>query len=571
VSSSVAACWLAAACAGCGGDARPAVVDLETVKGSLGDAPAKIALIGLDGADWNVLGPLIDQGRVPTLASLVREGTSAPLESLQPMISPALWTTVVTGVPPSEHGILDFVYKRAGSYDQPIVKSTIRERLALWNILSSVDRSVGIVDWYATFPAEEVRGFIVSDRMRSMGLEAEGVTYPPYEELAPHLDRLPPLPTLPALDALTAGFESLPAGLEKALAEDLHRYRIALGLYRDFEPDFFAFYLKGLDALGHFYWKYFEPDHEVYFGEVDREEIEALGPLIPLYYELCDQLLGALLAELDDETVVIVVSDHGFRAFGRPENLIFDVERLFSLMGLLEFEDPARVEERSGRSVSNERSRLLVHKGTQIVSVFGERDIPVYLNVEGREPEGVLDAADWRRQRDEIERRLKDLRTDRGTRVFSSVRVHDAEARGPRQEADLWVRANRDVAFDRDVVVDGRSYPVTMFLWEYGNISGTHRDEGILIARGPGIRAGARIDGPSLLDVAPTVLHLAGLPVPDDLAGRPIRGMLVDPGAGNPLRLASYEPLVTRPGVAPPETGIDEEYLERIRSLGYVQ
>jgi predicted AlkP superfamily phosphohydrolase/phosphomutase len=556
---------------GCGGGGEEAH-DRATVAASIPRPVPKIVLFGLDGADWNVARPLMADGRLPVLSSLVANGASGDLRSLEPMLSPALWTTMVTGVTPERHGIRDFVYKRRGTYAQPIVSSSLRRRLALWNIYSGLDMTVGIVDWYATWPAEPVNGFIISDRIKSLGPEAEGVTYPAFAELGDAAAKLPPLAEYPALARLKRVGDPLPAGLDKALREDLYRYRLAKSLYRARRPDFFAFYLKGLDAVGHFYWKYFDPDEET-FGKVDEREVARLGSIIPDYYELCDQLLGDFLEILDDDATILIVSDHGFRSFGRPDNLIFDLDRLFALMGLLEFEDPATAADRSHREIRMAATHLYTHEGTKIVSAFGRRERPVYLNVAGRDPDGVIDAEGWREARAEIVTRLESLRTDLGSPVFSDVRVNDDDDEGSaQQEPDLYLRVNPEIAFDYDVLIDGRPYSLAdVFLWEYGNISGTHRQDGILVARGPAIRRGVEVDGASVLDIAPTILRLAGAPVPGDLDGKVLRSMLVGRDEDGRLRVASYEGIIPREYSPVDTSPVDREYRDRLRALGYVQ
>jgi len=537
---------------------------------------SKVVLIGLDGADWSVLQPLMDQGRMPVLSSLTDQGSSGELLSIEPMISPALWTTVVTGVEPEQHGIRDFVYKQPGQYAQPIVTSSVRRRLALWNILSGLGLRVGVVDWYATWPAEPVNGFIVSDRIHTLGPETEGVTHPPFASLQTTLAStlLPPLDRLPAIGALKSGFETLPHDLEKALEDDLKRYEMARKLYEAQRPDFFAFYLKGIDAVGHFYWKYYRPDANVY-GEVNPRGTEQFGEVIPRYYELCDQLLGDFLGRLDDETTVVVISDHGFRAFGRPDSLIFDIDRLFSMMGLLEFEEPTEAGLRSSRKIRISATQAYAHDGTKIVSTFGERDRPVYLNVAGRDPDGLIPADALARTRSEIRSRLLELRTDLGSHVFSSVQIND-DSIGPdgQQQPDLYLRVNREIAFDYDLLLDGVAHSLyDLFLWEYGDINGTHRPQGILVARGPEVRAGSVIDTARLIDVAPTLLYLAGAAVPRDFSGRVLEELFEDGSrVTGRSRLASYEGLIdveTPSSLLDP--AVDEEYRERLRSLGYVQ
>ena len=134
------------------------------------------------------------------------------------------------------------------------------------------------------------------------------------------------------------------------------------------------------------------------------------------------------------------------------------------------------------------------------------------------------------------------------------------------------MRLNREIAFDYELTVDGRAYSLyDLFLWEYGNISGTHREQGIFLARGPAIRAGFEVDSASLLDIAPTILHLAGVPVPRDLEGDVIRDMLLDRRTGSRMRVESYEPLIERAQAGATENEPDEEYRNRLRALGYVE
>jgi predicted AlkP superfamily phosphohydrolase/phosphomutase len=563
------------AVSGCGRPLAPPAADLAAVRAALPAERARLALIGLDGADWDVILPLIEQGRLPVLGSLVSRGASGVLRSIRPTISPALWTTVVTGVHPERHGVRDFVYRRPGSYEQPLADSTIRERLALWNILSGLGLSVGVLDWYATWPAEPVNGFVVSDRMGDGGEGLAAASHPAPEHLAALLDpaSLPEAGELPALERITGRFTQLPAGLAHALEDDIRRSRQARALYRQYRPDLFVFYYKGIDAVSHFYWKHHQPDPQVY-GSIDPADTALLGPIIPLYYELCDQLLGAFLAELDPRTNVVVVSDHGFRACGRPDSYLFDIERLCSMLGLLEFEDPSMVTRRAGRRYRMSATRVFPHEGTKIVMPLGEREIPLYLNLAGREPEGLVDRARLPDELRRIRERLLALRTDLDTRVFADVRVPDL-AGGPagrQQPPDLYVRVNREIVFDHDLLIDGRRYPIhETFLWEYAEVSGTHRDDGILIAAGPGVRAGVELQPAGLLDVAPTLLALLGVPVPEDFEGRAIRAMLVHPEPAGP-RVASYETLIPRTAPPPPGAApIDEAARAKLRALGYVQ
>jgi hypothetical protein len=125
-------------------------------------AETRIVLFGIDGADWDRAIPLVRMGKLPTLARVMREGTSRTLRSLEPeRLSPTIWTTAATGVLPDKHGIDNFVARGPDGSLRPIT-SNQRRRAALWNIFSSRGISVGVLGWLATWPAEPVHGWLVS-------------------------------------------------------------------------------------------------------------------------------------------------------------------------------------------------------------------------------------------------------------------------------------------------------------------------------------------------------------------------------------------------------------------------
>src|SRR5437867_1769339 len=139
----------------------------------------KVVLVGLDAADWQIIDPLAAAGRLPTLARLKRTGAWANLRSMDPTLSPLLWTTVATGKPPEEHGVLDFLALDPKTGLRVPVSSAAREVKALWNFFTEAGRSCGIVAWWATYPAEAVNGRLVSDRVAYSLFATPGGPPPP--------------------------------------------------------------------------------------------------------------------------------------------------------------------------------------------------------------------------------------------------------------------------------------------------------------------------------------------------------------------------------------------------------
>lgn len=287
----------------------------------------KVLLIGLDGAEWDLIHPMVEAGQLPNLARLMNQGVYGKLRSLEPLEkSPAIWTTIATGKSPEEHGIYSFVNQESG---RPLTQN-IRKVRALWSIFSGVGRSVGVVGWLMSWPAEKVNGFVVSDYLQYSAkgsMRMSHRTYPPdlEQEIA---SRVLPWESVPwklvqrFLDTpadtvnMSPEVEQLLRPIKWIAAGDVTFARIGLELYRKERPDFFAAYLRGMDMMGHLYWNYMEP------GPAPPRTIvpagfQLLAGAQRTYYRFVDELLGPFLDLADEHTTIVVVSDHGFVGGGR--------------------------------------------------------------------------------------------------------------------------------------------------------------------------------------------------------------------------------------------------------------
>ncbi len=288
--------------------------------------PQRVLVIGLDGADWEILDSLIAQGRLPHLARLAREGARGKLLSLSPMLSPVIWTSVATGVQPIRHGILDFLVSDP-SHPLGLPVTTAHRRVpALWNMLSQAGARVGVVGWWATWPAERVEGYLVSDRVayqlfgiRDDARSAEGKTWPPelyeklrekivapesvsWDEVAGYLNGQVPGPEVfsPEARERLEQFRTL-------LASGRTYLEIALALRERYDPQFEAVYFEGTDTVGHLFMPFRAPR----MPHVPAEEFETFRDVVDRYYETVDGYVGRLLQGREGWTVV-VLSDHGF-------------------------------------------------------------------------------------------------------------------------------------------------------------------------------------------------------------------------------------------------------------------
>ncbi len=315
---------------GCSGNAQAPAAPLPP----LAQRP-KILLLGLDGADWRIIRPLMEAGTMPNFRRIVEGGASGDLQSMEPTLSPALWTTVATGRPPAVHGIADFIVRLPGGGYRPVT-SDMRSAPAFWNLVGTRDggKEVGVVAWLASWPAEEVHGYVVTSYLPYIynwstgrplkGTVVEGIprqTFP--ESLMKEIQglKVKPEEVDPALlrrfyDPAAAprlGKEAAECveGFLWSLASDETYRRIGLHLYRNRPVDLFAVYFGGIDVVSHRFWKFTFPS-DLPYG-TDPAEAAVLKEVIPAYYRYVDEILGEFLALMDDRTTLVVLSDHGFK------------------------------------------------------------------------------------------------------------------------------------------------------------------------------------------------------------------------------------------------------------------
>jgi predicted AlkP superfamily phosphohydrolase/phosphomutase/Flp pilus assembly protein TadD len=309
--------------------------------------PSPIALIGLDGADWQIIEPLMEAGRMPHMARLRARARWGHLRSYEPILSPLLWTTAVTGKAPDEHGIIDFLVTDPATGARAPISSRARRVKALWNIFSDHGLSVDVVAWWASWPAEPVRGRIVTDRMAyslfQVASETQGLTWPPDLEraLRPGMTQDTGITHADVrrfvdvtADEFAAARARAAADPERAYKEPVNHltrilastrsyHRAALTLLEGGQPDLFAVYYQGIDEVLHRFAHFMPPR----MPGVSAEDFARYRRAVEEFHVLQDELLGELLGRLDPSTRVVVLSDHGFHnGSSRPADGPADIE-----------------------------------------------------------------------------------------------------------------------------------------------------------------------------------------------------------------------------------------------------
>ncbi len=286
-------------------------------------------LIGIDGASLRVAGPLLEEGRLPHLGEIAREGVAGPLLSSLPLWSPRIWTTVATGKQPEKHGVLSFARKLEEG-GRRLYRSSDRQTHALWNIASDAGLRVAVVNWWTTHPPERIDGVMVSDHVFPEEIEELGaymaartesasgnVVYPPAwrDRVRELLAARGPLTSI--VDPFEPAAE-LPPGvdreyLSRRLGFDAALVRVALAIEAELRPDLLMLLLPGIDKASHFLWGTLEPE-DIYPEAQRPTPAQRAGGAEALRrcYVYTDVLIGLLVGRYAADDLVMVVSDHGF-------------------------------------------------------------------------------------------------------------------------------------------------------------------------------------------------------------------------------------------------------------------
>ena len=286
-------------------------------------ATRKVLLVGWDAADWKVIYPLLDAGKMPNVRRLVQQGASGQISTLHPPLSPMLWTSIATGKRPFKHGIHGFSEPTPDGRGVQPVTNLSRKTKALWNILNQNDLRSVVVGWWPSHPAEPINGVMVSDHYHRAGRSLEegwpllaNAVHPP--ELAETLAGLRMHP-----DCLTPEMVEPFIPLAKDIDQDNDR---RLGLFLrtfaecwsiqsaatwllDNQPwDFFAVYYDAIDHFCHGFMKY-HPPRQSWIAERD---FELYHNVVSMAYQFHDRMLGTLIEKAGVDATVILLSDHGF-------------------------------------------------------------------------------------------------------------------------------------------------------------------------------------------------------------------------------------------------------------------
>lgn len=499
----------------------------------------RTVIFGVDGLAFRVLQPLIEQGELPNFRKLSMGGCEAILKSQYPPLTPPAWMSLSTGLKPSGHGVYDFwAYddEGQGANRQAHVLTRRKGGKAVWNILSEYDKQVLVINVPTTYPPEAVNGIMVSGYTTpSANVE---FTYPPsFKDEIFHV-----VPNY-QIDLEVAFRERLNvAGKVGPLTDAVlnmteERVKLIMYMLKEKPWDFCYVAFIGADRLQHPFW----------------EEVSSLHPRTNAYFRMLDDALGQILALLEAEDSLFVVSDHGFCG----HNTYFDINEYLYSKGLLSFSNESFQENRRKanravqirqlasrlgvRSIARKIKRGLKTAGLWSASEFAPDGLerPTLENVDWDKtlayvpslsgmPGGYADiflspAVTEEQVAELIDDLKRQVHPKTGKPLIDAIYTNEVYGNGPYtpREPHLLLLPNEGITFR--VELGNQS------LWEdLGKSFGSHHKDGVFYAYGGPFKQGFKAPDAEIYDLVPTLLRAMELPLPHTFDGRILDELFIE-------------------------------------------
>jgi predicted AlkP superfamily phosphohydrolase/phosphomutase len=550
----------------------------------------KLLVIGLDGASFNVLDPLIEKGYLPHIAKLIAGGSRADLETTFPPITAVAWSSFMTGKNPGKHGIFEFVRRDHHSNRELAVNASFRQGRAIWDLLSVAGKRVIVHNFPCTYPPHEINGLMIADFMTPRGRRDFTFPAPLLAEIEHEFGSY----RLHLSQTYAEG--NVGAVLDELFDELEYKAKVAEYLMTRYDWDAFFQYFWGTDRIQHELWHIMDDQHPRH----NKEEASAYRDRVYEYFKRVDEIVGRLIEMAGADPLVLIASDHGFGPAHKycslnvwllqegflklKPDLATRAKKLMFTLGLtpeLAFKLTRKIPGalRPARGVSSQpgASKLLGKFFLSFNDVDWSHSIAfskgnygqIYVNLKGREPNGVVADDQYEAVRDAIIDRLRALKDPltaqpwvgqvfRREDIYSGPLVADAP----------------DIAFlpadMRYLPLGNADFTSNKFMVDAFGISGCHRMNGVMIANGAAIERGSSLDGARIYDMAPTLLYLTDQRVPDDMDGRVLTEMISsDYSSAHPVRFAAPGD-DRQPGGVEYSDEENSDVIERLKSLGYV-
>ncbi len=527
-------------------------------------------LIGLDGATFSSLDPLMEEGHMPFLKNFIDRGFRAKLLSTPNPLTPPAWVSMVTGRSPGHHGIYDFVRweEREGAVYFTLNNSSDILCETIWSIVSRQGLKVTHLNFTTMAPPKPINGMVIPSMVQWRHIKKN--VYPKKV-----LDILKAIPDFNHKNWCSTYGDVVEIMQERALHPEDQKDWVTQNIKRDYqwfnilrqlmknEPaDLTAIVFDGVDKLQHLCWRFLDPNcMPTTWLDWERR----MRDYVLDYFRNLDTYIRDIVELAGDQANVFIASDHGFG----PTSYLFHVNVLLKKLGYLEWKEQ---QHNKMRVVSHEVSFVSLDWTKTSAYVGTPASNGVCIRALGEPGQNRMTRSEYLALRERLIQQLLDFRDPfTGEQIITQILTREEAFPGPAMEKapDLVLTLS-----DHSFVSVANEEPIVL---QRPVVNGTHRPEGVFIAGGPMIRSGEVWEQCSILDVAPTLLYSLGLPVPNEFEGR------VTKEAIRPDYLKSHPVLIGKGGdagttLAPsehsesPYTDDEEkEILSQLRALGYIE
>lgn len=549
----------------------------------------RILIIGLDGATFDIIRPMIKAGKLPTIAKLMAEGAWGSLSSTILPITPPAWASFMTGRNPGKHGVFAFYTQSTETYETRWATGLSIRAKKIWDYLDA--ERICLIDVPMTFPPQEINGYMISGW--PVPSEESVFTYPP----ALHTEIIREVGIyMMDTDLISSDTKvSLPEMIRYLYMYTEARKNASLYLMEKKGPfDIFCVVFRGTDFVQHGAFKFLDEEYCTKNPDFSKKYKD----IIFQFYERMDTIVADLIRSMGEDSITILMSDHG----GGPVKKMFYINRWLQQQGFLSLKSRSSLNgyrvnrkslsdilQRFGASYLNlflpsslkklrvpyirpykKHPSFLVNWGrTKAFANLTWPDEIIRINMEGREPLGSVSGKDYETIRNEIIERLYKVKDpDTGEEIIDKIYKREEIYNGPYLEE----------APDIFALTNNMSYRFMSTL-EKGPLferpedpRGVHRMDGVFLIKGPDIKAGRVLSGLNIIDIAPTVLYLLGKPIPDGMDGKVIKESInEDFFKTNPPEYYEEEEVSLKEGIEEFSQEEEKKIEAGLRALGYME
>lgn len=560
----------------------------------------KVFVLGLDGATFAIMLPMIEQGRLPTFAKIIKEGAHGPLMSTVVSNSAPAWTSFSTGKNPGKHSIGGFFRLVPNSYQLKLLNGSDNKAKTMWEVVGAHGNKSIVVNIPMTYPPAPINGIMVS------GLDTPSLscdfTHP--KEIKEELLRVVPDYKINLhLGGYLYSHKRRKKGIEVMLSSTRARTRAVLHLMGKHPWDLFVVRFNSPDNVQHQYWKFMDKTHPLY----DEKCPDELKQAVYTVYDALDEAAAAIIEKLPKDCTLMIMSDHGA---GPRSNKTVRLNEWLKRLGYL-----------ASKETKKKRKKFIRRNFETVLSTFLKRVPPgikqwiakvapgtvsktwtyfrfpnidwdntrafvgetegIRINSKGTYPNGTVSEQEYEPLRDKLISeiyKISDPAT--GEAIFKDVFKREAVFTGPHVKLfpDIIALTTKDqynisTKMAPEAVAPERAILATEDHWR--SVSGSHRPEGIFVIRGNNIKADVGLPASNIADVFPTVAYLMGVPIPSDIDGKVVESAFCDEFLkSHPIRYAQISEDARTDGGDSGDQYDDKEkdvLVDHLRALGYIE